>query len=396
MVENSKICYGCEACVNICPQNAIEFCSDEEGFFYPKINYEKCVNCRLCEKTCPINCVSNQSISHDIEGYFLRSRDNEELMGSASGGLASVIYKYALKKGMYICGVTYESDYKSAYFMVTDEIELVNSFKGSKYIQAQKRDVYNLTKKYLIENNKIVFIGLPCECAALKYYLETCKVNCKNLFLIELICHGVTSEKILRDYLEGLEKKNNSRVSYFNMRNKDINNKEGDWNIKKIKVLFKNRKKHIEMLLKSDFGFGFNNLARKSCYNCQFKGDKRVADITIGDGFGVKNESMVYSKNGVSACIINTDKGKALFDGLQELIKETVNVDLIKEYNPAINKPLSEYEKRITMGNDYQKIGLHSLVMKYRSPKMKILVKLPDKMFVWVMMFNEKIRGRKK
>ena len=38
-----KKCYGCKACVNICPQNAITMKVNAEGFEVPTIDKNKCV-----------------------------------------------------------------------------------------------------------------------------------------------------------------------------------------------------------------------------------------------------------------------------------------------------------------------------------------------------------------
>ena len=46
-------CCGCEACCFICPRGAISMFLDEEGFYYPSIDNQKCINCLLCLKVCP-------------------------------------------------------------------------------------------------------------------------------------------------------------------------------------------------------------------------------------------------------------------------------------------------------------------------------------------------------
>ena len=45
-------CCGCGACMNICKIHAIEMKPDENGFLYPKIDFEKCINCGQCKKVC--------------------------------------------------------------------------------------------------------------------------------------------------------------------------------------------------------------------------------------------------------------------------------------------------------------------------------------------------------
>ncbi len=45
-------CSGCSACYAICPVGAIAMRPDEEGFFYPVVDAEKCNRCRKCISVC--------------------------------------------------------------------------------------------------------------------------------------------------------------------------------------------------------------------------------------------------------------------------------------------------------------------------------------------------------
>ena len=42
-------CYGCEACVQICPKDALVMKEDDEGFRYPLLDKERCIECTLCQ-----------------------------------------------------------------------------------------------------------------------------------------------------------------------------------------------------------------------------------------------------------------------------------------------------------------------------------------------------------
>lgn len=53
MICKREKCYGCYACYNICPKNAIMMCEDKYGHIYPEINKEKCVSCGMCKIICP-------------------------------------------------------------------------------------------------------------------------------------------------------------------------------------------------------------------------------------------------------------------------------------------------------------------------------------------------------
>ena len=51
--NKSNECYGCFACKNACPVQAITLQEKEDTFLYPVIDIEKCINCNICRKVCP-------------------------------------------------------------------------------------------------------------------------------------------------------------------------------------------------------------------------------------------------------------------------------------------------------------------------------------------------------
>ena len=53
ITDNKKECYGCGACYQVCPVQAIFMQEDEEGFRYLVINQKNCINCDRCKKVCP-------------------------------------------------------------------------------------------------------------------------------------------------------------------------------------------------------------------------------------------------------------------------------------------------------------------------------------------------------
>lgn len=52
LFNNKKECCGCGVCVALCPKEAINMEQDTEGFFYPKIDMEKCICCEKCITIC--------------------------------------------------------------------------------------------------------------------------------------------------------------------------------------------------------------------------------------------------------------------------------------------------------------------------------------------------------
>ena len=54
ILDDMTECCGCFACFNACPKRCIIKTSDERGFLYPMIEYNKCLYCKNCIKVCPI------------------------------------------------------------------------------------------------------------------------------------------------------------------------------------------------------------------------------------------------------------------------------------------------------------------------------------------------------
>ena len=76
---------------------------------------------------------------------------------------------------------------------------------------------------------------------------------------------------------------------------------------------------------------------RESCYQCNYANLNRVADITVGDFWGILNcHPDFYSSKGVSSVFINTDKGKKLFERMKsyaDVISATLEEGKIKQGN---------------------------------------------------------------
>lgn len=90
------LCTGCCACMNMCPKNAIQMVTDEEGFYVPQINAEICVNCGKCYSVCPGN--DDNYADESLTGYLVRLKDGVHLKNSASGGAFVGIASHMLKR----------------------------------------------------------------------------------------------------------------------------------------------------------------------------------------------------------------------------------------------------------------------------------------------------------
>lgn len=54
-------------------------------------------------------------------------------------------------------------------------------------------------KQFLSQGRKVLFVGTPCQVAGLQTFL---KHSYDNLLLVDVICHGVPSPAVWKNYLE--------------------------------------------------------------------------------------------------------------------------------------------------------------------------------------------------
>ena len=323
-------CTGCSACYNICPVHAIEMGPFAPlGDIHPRIEQEKCIDCHLCEKVCPVN--HPVELRSPLRAIAMISKDKEDLMSSASGGASSVLSRTVIEQGGVVYGCV-ENSYKDIAHRRITTLSDLYKLKGSKYVQSDINDIYRQVKQDLGDGKTVLFTGTPCQNGGLKNFLRK---DYPNLYLVDLCCHGVPSQEILRRDCEYLlryavnkptgEAKVTFRVKYPYKENTDEPFSvffggfivDGDGHRLKI------RGKRDEFL-RDDYITAFMSglIFRDSCYTCTYAGARRCSDITIADFWGL-NRCKVPQANGVSLLLINTEKGMALAkDSLRETIWE--------------------------------------------------------------------------
>ena len=329
-INDKSRCCGCHACYNICPKKAIRMEIDEKGFKYPKIDKEKCISCGLCEKACPIINTKNNSYKKSV--YAVVSRDEIERKNSSSGGVFSLLAREILKRNGVVFGAAFDKNYNIKHIYIENEKELLK-LRGSKYVQSDINNSYRVVQKFLNEDRYILFTGTSCQIEGLKNYL---KKDYKKLYTQDIICHGVPSPKVWQKYLEYQKTLNNESI-----KNIDFRNKDNGWALFNLKILF-DTKSYCTPNYKDAYMKAFlkNSCLRDSCYNCSFKNNYRNSDITLADYWGIGKVHPNFSDNkGVSAVIINSKKGKELFELIKNnCIYEKSNIENIYKYNPAYIK----------------------------------------------------------
>ena len=314
---NKFNCCGCELCKDICPVGAITMVEDEEGFKYPSIDENKCIHCDKCKKQCIYyNPLYKKTPKNLQKVYALVNKSSEVLSASASGGVFTAFYKNTLKKGGAVIGVKYGEDMRPVYAVAQTEAEC-EAFRGSKYAAADIGDIKVKTKELLEAKKHVLFTGNPCQIASLNKYLGK---TYDNLLTLCILCHSVPSAKLFKKYVTHLEKKYGSKVINYVFRDKS----QG-WNTSTTKVVFEDGREVFETTRFNDFyriAYSARVINRPSCYNCQFAGDQSIADLTMGDFWGIqKAHPDFYKKHkqeGISFLKIDSEKGIAAFEEVKD------------------------------------------------------------------------------
>ena len=102
--EKSECC-GCGACLNICPRNAISMVEDECGFLYPEIDDNVCIRCKKCTLVCAFQNINENN--KPLKTYAAVSKNKEQAVKSASGGVFAAIAKDFLNKGGIVFGAAF-------------------------------------------------------------------------------------------------------------------------------------------------------------------------------------------------------------------------------------------------------------------------------------------------
>lgn len=358
-VIDKEKCTGCMACKNACPRNAIEIHENDEGFLYPKINKDYCVNCNICKKVCPVENKLEEN-ENEIEVYACKNKDDEIRLKSSSGGVFSLIANYILEQKGIVFGATFNEKFEVIHDWIENQNEL-DKFRCSKYLQSKIGNSYTKVKEFLKEGRKVLFTGTPCQIEGLLGYLGK---DYENLYTQDIICHGVPSPKVWKKYLEYKEKINNETIKKINFRRKDISG----WNNYKVNFKYETFEENEDVNDNFYMNIFLKNIVlRNTCYDCNFKKEKRLSDITVADFWGIeKVNDEIYDEKGISAVLINSEKGKILFENIKnDLIISKESIEDIKKYNPSFIKSSYYNEKRDAFFEDLNSKDFEEILRKY-------------------------------
>ena len=385
-------CTGCSACYNACHHQAISMVENSMGHLQPVIDEGKCVGCHLCQMSCPV--INKQTLLYPKSCYAVVLPEEKDLLDSASGGAATALMRAVVTENGVVYGCTGE-DVFHVHHVRVDSVQSIERLRGSKYVQSEIGTIFKDVFKDLKEQKNVLFTGTPCQIAGLKSFLRK---DYPNLTTIDLVCHGVPSQKMLTENIGYYTTEEDGKKINVSFRKKvvAVNRKtklnsariEYGWFLQNQPYSIVSRKYFDDSYM---FGFLQCLTFRESCYTCRYATSARCSDITLADFWGLGDDAKYDRGKGVSLCFINTEKGQVLFDK----IKDKVNLqerDVVEGLigNGQLQRPSCKNKAHALFRGLYPKVGLKaSIDQSLKKERFRLKVVQPLKQNI------KKIIGRK-
>ena len=416
---NKTECFGCEGCIQVCAENAISLAEDDEGFRYPAVDAGKCLNCGLCRAVCPFeNMPPKDSGNKYVFGGY--SLDPEIRFESTSGGAFSAVVNAFCDKDYVIFGAEAEK-LRVFHSCITDKAQL-GKFRKSKYSQSVMGRSYRQAEDFLKKGKKVLFSGTPCQIAGLLSYLRN--TDRANLLTVEVVCEGVPSPLYVRKMDEEIRKRYHAPIGKLDYRytGKSLF-RNGTWDFEKMKITLGETARRTsgeagrpepetggKQIVRDRWFNPFwsvwlqHLMSRPSCYHCRFTTSGRVADITLGDLWGVHLYCPeLYGKNGGSSLVVcNTEKGKNVFRKAQrEMYGHELAFEDALRYQGPMKKSIPENPDREKFMTDLKSpMDFQTLNRKWaKRPALKLLFQKyiwgnRQKILLWNLLHRENQKNK--
>lgn len=313
-------CTGCGICAAVCPTEALNMSLDEDGFYFPHLEDNKCVECGLCLKSCYKFDNNLISTNQSLLCYAAVNKNKLQLKSSSSGGISVLLMEECINQGYKVFGCMYDTNDHRAKSVIVDNTKNLDLFYGSKYFQSYTTSGF----KEIINDKsgqKYAIFGTPCQIYA---FSKTKKYQAfpERYLLVDIFCHGCPSMKLWRSYLENVQQDTNiQKFDKITFRSKTLGWHEFCFDFYKNQNIYTSSHKNNFF-----YDIFFNmDIMNKACYNCNSRSSMGYGDIRLGDFWGNKYDLNI---EGVSAVVLKTEKGVLLFNSIKnKMVYEECTLD---------------------------------------------------------------------
>lgn len=310
-----------------------------------------------------------------MKTYAAINQNQQIREASSSGGVFSVL----ASQFDVVYGVAMSEDcYEAKMIRVEKDIQ---PLRGSKYVQAKMGDAFRQVKQDLQAGRSVLFSATGCQINGLALFLGK---EYNNLFLLDVVCHGVPSKKLWKSYVQYYESKY-GKLESINFRYKDGQNWDNQVHLNQLYIP-NHQDSYMRMFLR-------DHCLRPACYKCQAK-RHRKADMTIADFWGIENVvPEMDDGKGASLLITRTDKGQQLFERIQHKLKwQEVSYEEGVKSNPSEYQSVTRPTQRDTFFKDLDELSFEEMKQKYGSNSQISLLK---RVFNKIKREIKKVIGRK-
>lgn len=345
-------CYGCHACYNACPKHAISMQEDSFGALIPVIHQGRCIDCGLCQRVCPA--LNESRFATPLQVNAAIAKDEVDYKASTSGGIATTFAKKVIEDGGVVYGATVMDDLTVQHTRASTMEELERQ-RGSKYVQSAVGDSYRKAKQDLENEKTVLFVGTPCQVDGLLLFLGR---NYEKLITVNLICHGVPANRLLKDNVyQAVKEQKALSLSFRYNTGFALTVSQGSRTIYK------------QEFYKDPYYLGFMRklFYRSSCYTCKYAQKQRVGDITVGDfwGFDKTKPFVSDTSHGLSVVLVNTPAGKGFFEKCADrLLYQERDLDEAVAGNPQLRYPSQKHRNYRRFRKLYKKFGFQKAAIR--------------------------------
>lgn len=292
-----------------------------------------------------------------MNSYIVKHKNEVTRAASRSGGIFTALSDQVLENSGVVYGCVLNDNFDVVHVRAVSQSDR-NAMRGSKYVQSKMGDCFQSVQRDLQAGTTVLFSGTSCQVDGLKSYCKARGLDCSKLFTVDILCHGVPSPLVWKDYMSFVTEKHHGKIENVNFRNKQ---KYG-WTAHYDTVTVDGVEYDNNIFTKL---FYEHNILRECCFHCPYKSTVHPGDITIADAWGVNSADPEFDDNkGVSLVLLNTQKGQTLFNTAAAECECKV-VDIKSYMQPPLIAPFpkpAEYEK---FWSEYKKNDFEYIAKKY-------------------------------